>query len=448
MKMSPSNTVPAQPEAPPTTEMAIRKRTPAPVPTQIIPRFGWRAGLYQDAYLANNILEKVGVKTQISAPRLDKLDTLILLYWQLSEMALTKKRIVAVMNSKGGSGKTPFATYLAATLQLAIKKQCGIIDANENNGTTASRLGIDRMQYMMLRAALLNLVSIDDLDKMSTAFGAHKQTGLLLLASDPEKTNKTFTLAQFVELVRTVKKNLHSLVLDTGNGNAHPANEGSFREADIVVNTAIVGNPDSFEGVVTTRSAYYTLGYEDKVRRSFIVISGTRKGDTQEKFYKILQMHVAKLVTEESASVTTARDKMMDDLGITLDNIRLIPYSKYIDGNDSMNAIPPVDLDPQVTGIDTLISVAELAVEIFEEEVPSKNDKNLANEKVDVVKAEKQEQERLQEVAEYRAKLAEDSSLFTPDELEEIERRLQRKVSDKHYADHPIMIPEPETQEM
>lgn len=344
-----------------------------------VPQFGWQASIYPDVQLVNSILRKMKVDRQLAGPKPSKLDQLLRMYKLLNHIAKTTQRIICVINSKGGAGKTPVATGLAATLQWAIKTICGIIDANENNGTTGKRLGIGRDGLMLLRGAMADLDAISNLNKMSMVLGKHDQTGLIALLSNPSATNDRFTLEQFVQLATVFFGNVHSGVLDTGNGNEHPANEGSFQVADFALFSAWAPKPDSFEGLVSSMDAYYKLGYAEKVHSSYIVISATSKKDTKEKFYKMLQNLVAELVKEEQPGATIARDLKMDELGITVENIFLIPFSQYIQGDSSDTIVPAVDMDPAVTGVDTLIAFAELAIAIFLSEVPSRKENQLFN---------------------------------------------------------------------
>jgi hypothetical protein len=348
-----------------------------------VPQFGWQAEIYPDVQLVNSLLNKLNVDYRVAGPKPSKLDQLLRMYKLLNQIAKTTQRVICVINSKGGAGKTPIATGLAATIQWAIKTICGIIDANENNGTTGKRLAIDREGLLLLRGAIANMDAISNLNKMSMVLGKHDQTGLIALLSDPSATNNGFTLEQFVMLATVFLGNVHSGVLDTGNGNEHPANEGSFQVADVALFAALAPKPESFEGVVSSMEAYYQLGYTEKVRSSYIVISATGKKDTKEKFYKMLQNLVTELLPEKSSS-TEARDKKMEELGITLENIFLIPFSQYIQGDIYDTVVPAVDMDPRVTGIDTLIAFAELAIAIFLRDVPTREENQLFNDAINV----------------------------------------------------------------
>lgn len=350
-----------------------------------VPTFGWQADLYSDVQILNNALRKLNIDHRIDGPKPSKNEQLLRMYKLLNHIAKTTQRIICVINSKGGAGKTPVATGLAATMQWSIKTICGIIDANENNGTTGKRLGISRDGLLLLRGAMANLDAISNLNKMSMRLGKHDQTGLIALLSDPSATNDRFTLEQFTKLANVFFGNVHSGVLDTGNGNEHSANEGSFQFADVALFSAWAPKADSFEGLVSSMDAYYKLGYEDKVRSSYIVISATDKKDTKDKFYKMLENLVGELVEDEPGS-TVNRDRKMKELGITHDNMFLIPFSEYIQGSVTGTVVPAVDMDPRVTGVDTLIAFAELALAIFLREVPSRDENQKFN---DILNARK-----------------------------------------------------------
>jgi hypothetical protein len=76
----------------------------------------------------------------------------------------------------------------------------------------------------------------------------------------------------------------------------------------------------------------------------------------------------------------------MKELGITHDNMFLIPFSEYIQGSVTGTVVPAVDMDPRVTGVDTLIAFAELALAIFLREVPSRDENQKFN---DILNARK-----------------------------------------------------------
>lgn len=173
----------------------------------------------------------------------------------LLEFAKTRQPIIAVVNSKGGAGKTVVSTWLAVLIKLATDRVVYIVDANENKGGTASRLGIRRENTVQLRTFLRFEKELSRADQINDALAAHEGSGVLCVAS--EAADKTFfSQSLFETRMKTLKRAGHTLVLDAGNGIPHAANRGSVAVADVIVTPATTKQEDSFEDAKDTRLKY------------------------------------------------------------------------------------------------------------------------------------------------------------------------------------------------
>lgn len=200
----------------------------------------------------------------------------------LLEFAKTRQPIIAVVNSKGGAGKTAVSTWLAVLIKLATLRAVYIVDANENKGGTARRLGIRREDTVQLRTFLRFEKELSTADQINDALACHASSGVLCIAS--EAADKTFfAQSLFERRMRTLKQAGHTLVLDVGNGIPYAANRGSVAVADVLLFPATVMQADSFEDANDTRVRYasnepnYRFG--DKVEQGIIPLLGVSESE-------------------------------------------------------------------------------------------------------------------------------------------------------------------------
>lgn len=282
------------------------------------------------------------------------------LYGRLLMLSDDIQRVIAVLNSKGGSGKTATAVHLAGLLMWIIKRQVTIVDANENAGTTAKRLGVARKDTLTLRDVIEQINQLNTYEQICMALGSHNRYGVLVVASDPAARNH-FTKETFVDMTRVVKSTAHSLVLDCGNGNEWPANEGSVVAGDALVFPALAHDSDTIDDLISTMLVYRQLGYTDKVRNGFIAISATQEGHTKEYIMEQLAASARQIQVSEDRGdgVKLHRHVTLEELGIEPDRIHLIPFSQYIKDNQVV--------DHEGIGQDACIAYMELLVAIFEQ---------------------------------------------------------------------------------
>lgn len=191
-----------------------------------------------------------------------------------------KQKIVTIVNSKGGSGKTTIAVWLSASLSSAIKRHVVAFDANENTGHTASRLGIQRENTIQLRKLLKQCESLDDLAKLTEVVDWHRETGVSVIASEAAN-NSAFSRDRFIRALSIIKQSSHAVFCDCGNGISHPANRGSVQLADTLVFPGNAASGDSLRDITNTMKQYSDPKFRmaQKVTKGVIVIVGAKESE-------------------------------------------------------------------------------------------------------------------------------------------------------------------------
>jgi hypothetical protein len=185
--------------------------------------------------------------------------------------------IIAVLNSKGGAGKTLLSAWLSCAIAWVIKRPVLALDANVNAGHTAKRMGMRRESTIMLRAFLRRLADLQSLEQLDDVINWHEETGAAVVSCEPKKDKEAkedFSQEEFEGGVRVLKQSSHVLVLDMGNGVDHPANKGSVNSASVLVFAGLARSDDSLDDVETTIGQYIDEGHGDKVHEGIIVIVG------------------------------------------------------------------------------------------------------------------------------------------------------------------------------
>jgi MinD-like ATPase involved in chromosome partitioning or flagellar assembly len=287
-----------------------------------------------------------------------------------------EQRTIGWFNSKGGAGKTPGSAVSACVISWATNgEEILLIDANENAGTTADRMGVSN------KMTLKRVVAMHDLDNetMVKRLPRHHKYNVRVVASDQSDATDIDTNT-FITTAKRLKKNVNSVVIDTGNGTAHPANKGSALVADTLVFSALWEDHflegavnASMKSLASTMREYAKLGLESKVQRAFIAISKVREAKTLQEAEQIkqevmdaLEHHFNMVSASESEDEDENAEKMsLSDYGFTVDRLIVVPYSSHIASNMA------VDLDVDTIGINTLVAHGELLLEIYKQPLPS-----------------------------------------------------------------------------
>lgn len=330
-----------------------------PVPTEGMAKFAywmWKQGMYGKDYQVPALSKNQHAEYRVKMERINELVT------ELIELADEIRRIIAVMNSKGGSGKSPLAANLATVLMWAIDMQVLLIDVNENDGSAHRTLGIKRKDTRSVRYVMNNLENFKYYNQLCRELGKPRQQhkGVWLVCSDPGVTGN-FNKDLFLEMLLQLWLSVHSEVLDGGNGNEVAANERSVEACTNLVISAMADDSDTFEKAISTLAAHYNMGHLDKVKNSFIAVNATHPGDTRNQYLEKLRLAAEELTVEDVSKGETHKKERftLEDLGITVDSIYLIPFDQYIK-NRGVADVPSLQLE-------TLIAYLELLVAIFKQ---------------------------------------------------------------------------------
>ncbi|GAC1369943.1 MAG: hypothetical protein NVSMB39_2290 [Candidatus Saccharimonadales bacterium] len=329
-----------------------------------IPTLGWPAERYQLNLLGSRALRIVGIKRPVYVPEMTDYEKdhylVVALGEDIKALRKEKQRIVAVLNSKS-AGKTAFTDYFAATVAFTADLPVGVIDTNENNGTTAKLLGVSHEDTISLRHAIRDRENLKTPGNFFQIVGIHAKYPVLVIASDPN-TQEPIDKADFIDMVKIAHGDVNLTVLDCGNGTSWSSNVGSVEVATDLVFVARaddeydegpVDSNDTFDNMVSTMW-YYAQDFSEKVAKSFVVINAVRSG--QDKDYCLER------IREAAKKIKTTPE----ELGITKERMFLMPYSKHI----ARNRV--VDLDPEVLGYTTRIAYSEVAKAILGQDVKPK----------------------------------------------------------------------------
>jgi Mrp family chromosome partitioning ATPase len=296
-----------------------------------------------------------------------------LLIEELIALANEVQRVLTILNSKGGVGKTPLACYLATVLYYAIEAIIELIDINENDGTTCFWMGIKRWQTATLRYGIRHVHQFSSYSKMANQMARPPMQGnaVRVMGSDPTDT-APFASVELVNLLYTLMQSCHSQVNDGGNGNQHEANKAGAAAASDLLFPAMAGDQLSFERVLSTMTNFMDpYLYGEKVRTSFVVVNATRPTDTIDTVMAMLQTAMFELnenrkdLTQVQLEHLPEGKLTLDTFGIVPERVALIPFDPYIAAKRPAHALS--------LHIDTRIAYLKLLVAIFRQAAPAPN---------------------------------------------------------------------------
>jgi hypothetical protein len=190
-------------------------------------------------------------------------------------------------------------------------------------------------------------------------------------------------------------KHYDSIIFDGGNGNGHAINDGAAHIGDNLLYPALKSKPASFDVALSSMLGFYDLGHKAKVKSSLKIVSATHRKDTRKYYVELYRKLVVEFTSheldprgdddadegqiEEFASQNLSPqskdvqqkvnpwynkpDALMDALGITEENIFLVPYSEHIAQERT------VSLKRKDVGMPALLAYMRILVRIFQMEV-------------------------------------------------------------------------------
>ena len=194
---------------------------------------------------------------------------------------LETHRTVAVLQLKGGGGKTTTAYHLAATAGRVRGGNILAGEFNENQGTLAERSlagGHDRTTLDLIRNLETVTRRTADLVRYVRPQGDDR---IHVLASPPEGTDRTRVDGRSVRAAHETLSSLYSLILlDTGNS----AQSSTWRAAVDVADSLVLvahNREDDARLLEATVAAVAAEGHGQKLARSVLVVSNTATNNTE-----------------------------------------------------------------------------------------------------------------------------------------------------------------------
>lgn len=294
---------------------------------------------------------------------------------RLKFLTVKNQRIITILNSKGGAGKTPIMAYLSCILKKVTEEPVIFIDANENVGTAHLWFNIERRETLLLQEAVIERKQLTSFKKIAKRAAKHLNTATRFIGSN-RKREKPFNATEFIEMVRIIDESYNSTFIDTGNGFDSQSNIGAVEVANAFLFPILAKKPDTYDGLVLSMQNYIEEGHEAKVRNGFIVVNAAQPGDTKDKYLNIIQDELIKHpVPTYNPATRITRDVIptVADFGIEPERLFLIPYSEYI----AAPQINVITTDPSVIGYDTYEAMLVLLVAIFEQNAVYDSKNNL-----------------------------------------------------------------------
>jgi len=278
---------------------------------------------------------------------------------RLKRNAVRRPRKVTVVNSKGGSGKTPTATYLGVFAQEYTGNPCTLIDINQNFGSTWRWVGVSQSDTITVYAAVTSN-PFSHVDEFHAVTAIHQETGLRFIGSQdmdtttaigeiikqdqtalPDDEVRMRVFRRFKAFIQNIKRFSHSVFIDTGNGMSHASHTAAVDAGDVLVFPANWTDDDDIAGIQETVHGYINRGYGPKLRqRAFYAVFGAPDQAKEVIYERFCERVFAAYVAANFESGTLASmdpeyrqqkaREYADNLGITIDRLYLVPWSDYI----------------------------------------------------------------------------------------------------------------------
>lgn len=205
--------------------------------------------------------------------------------------------VVATTHGKGGVGKTPSATNLAARFSQATRRPVILYDGNPDFGGSAARSGVNPEGTLTLsqyyeRHEHMTFTELCGLMPPS-------RHNVLVVAADPDEIARNITPEQTKKMLASLKRHARVIVVDLGTGVSSPVNEAVHKMADVFVfpmltTSGVHTTAGAVDGRVSTQKRLITQSTNDpddphdlvalKANYSLTVAIGVRPEDDLAAF--------------------------------------------------------------------------------------------------------------------------------------------------------------------
>ncbi len=302
----------------------------------------------------------------------------------------------AVFGGKGGVGKTLTAAALAECDHLATQLDTAIADFNKALRTLPDRLRIKLNNDLLTIADMAeNLklllqvrknkllkqanqdvngptsVNPEDLNNFFLHAAHFKQLvhfakSRLMLIPHGMTSNRHFDIRTIMAVCMLIKRNVHSLFIDTGNEPFDVFNEAAMRFADKRYFVCLATDNATVKTMLDTMRAYFDRGYQNAVRQALICYSQTIGSDTHMTLFEVM------------LECVDGDEAVLKDLGIERESLKekiyLLPKNRKL-GGDRTSSFDPfsfsplkrnsIDKNDEFVGIEFAIATAQFRLALL-----------------------------------------------------------------------------------
>ena len=141
-------------------------------------------------------------------------------------------RVFAPAHSKGGVGKTPSATAIAAVCGQATRQPVFLVDANPYMGGAAARSGVERAGLLTVTDLIRHHREMTMHDILAATYPT--EYGVFTIASDHRAVREPDPV-EFTAMIESLKRLSPIIVIDTGNNIGGELNRAIFRLSSALV---------------------------------------------------------------------------------------------------------------------------------------------------------------------------------------------------------------------
>jgi len=341
----PTDTVWPRRQPKPSEESPVRPQPRVNLTARTPPTHGWRGLLWKLG--GSRLYSRFGWEWLVKLSLRDRYDIALNELWKLRKVQKT----IAMVNSKGGAGKTALTVWLASFYAFAISRHVLVFDANENaGGNPANRLGIRGKSdnrsadegTIELRDYLKKCESgeINDLQTLTDHVQWNRETGVSVISSE-RRASQRFSQESFMKGLRVAKRLSHAVFCDLGNDVYGTANFGSILMSDTLVFPANVNMADSLHEVSDTMEKYRQRGQESrygefdvhkKIDNAIIVILGAK---------------------QKERAVYAKR------YNYPIEQVFVVPFNRYMANNTNQVHLTRVPLSIRVIMLEILVAISK-----------------------------------------------------------------------------------------
>lgn len=187
-----------------------------------------------------------------------------------------KTQLTAVtVNQKGGTGKTPVATAVAALFAWVTQQATLLVDANQTKGNTASRIGVKSTMAIREAVGLFEQTRSIPYEVLVRVFARHPAAGygsLRVIDSDTHEGRKVrLGYPRVLAFFRGIKPAMHSMIFDCGNTTDGAPTRAAVEFADVPMFVARLSQENALTDCLDTMNHYRGINPE-KVMNGVVVI--------------------------------------------------------------------------------------------------------------------------------------------------------------------------------